>query len=220
MDKLYTCVGCSKDFKVLNKPDLPVYKQHEVEMNVECPFCSKTNAIVWPQDESLPAAVDAKLVAADFGTEVTRFRTFLGQNRYPENIIWLMPEDVVLSGKRFLYVRVPIRSTNETIARNIYDEGVAQGRGLLMSTICEMEISTCCYVWFPRCPEEEPEGLWPQDGSVKMSVQAETPRMVGKPVKNGMLWELLKLRHRKIQHLKGLLFSHANCLSASVLARS
>lgn len=23
-------------------------------MNIECPFCSKINAIVWPQDESLP----------------------------------------------------------------------------------------------------------------------------------------------------------------------
>jgi hypothetical protein len=26
-------------------------------MNVECPFCSRTNAIVWPQDESLPLVV-------------------------------------------------------------------------------------------------------------------------------------------------------------------
>jgi len=26
-------------------------------MNVECPFCSKTNAIVWPQDECLPLVV-------------------------------------------------------------------------------------------------------------------------------------------------------------------
>jgi hypothetical protein len=54
MGKLYTYVGCSKNFKVLGQPDYPVCKQNEVEMNVECPFCSKTNAIVWPQDESLP----------------------------------------------------------------------------------------------------------------------------------------------------------------------
>jgi hypothetical protein len=57
MEKLYTCGGCSRKFKVLNRPDAPVYKQHEVEMNVECPFCSKTNAIVWPQDEPLPIVV-------------------------------------------------------------------------------------------------------------------------------------------------------------------
>jgi site-specific recombinase XerD len=28
--------------------------EHDVEMNVECPFCSRTNAIVWPQDAGLP----------------------------------------------------------------------------------------------------------------------------------------------------------------------
>jgi hypothetical protein len=51
MEKLYTCIGCSKNFKVLSKSDYSIYRQHEVEMNVECPFCSKTNAIVWPQGE-------------------------------------------------------------------------------------------------------------------------------------------------------------------------
>jgi DNA-directed RNA polymerase subunit RPC12/RpoP len=57
MEKLYTCVACAKRFKVLSRPDNAAYKQHEVEMNVECPFCSKTNAIAWPQDESLPLVV-------------------------------------------------------------------------------------------------------------------------------------------------------------------
>ncbi len=54
MEKHFTCVGCSRNFKVSSRPDKPTYKQHEVGMNVECPFCSRTNAIVWPQDESLP----------------------------------------------------------------------------------------------------------------------------------------------------------------------
>lgn len=57
MEKLYTCACCSKEFKVLSKPDHPVHRQHEVEMNVGCPFCSQSNAIVWPQDESLPLVV-------------------------------------------------------------------------------------------------------------------------------------------------------------------
>jgi len=57
MEKLFTCVGCSRNFTVLKRPDKPTQRQHEVEMNVECPFCSKTNAIVWPQDECLPLVV-------------------------------------------------------------------------------------------------------------------------------------------------------------------
>lgn len=150
-----------------------------------------------------------------FGATVVRFQKFLRQNKYPENIIWLMPEDILLSCKRFLYVRVPVPETNETIARNIYDEGVVHGRGLLMSTICEMAASTCCYVWFPKRPEEEPQGLWPHDGSVKLSAQVETSRMIGKSVKSSLLWGLLKLRYRRSQNLKGLLFSQTNCLNAS-----
>lgn len=57
MEKLFTCFGCSGDFKVLSRPDKPTYRQHEVEVNVECLFCSRINAIVWPQDESLPVVV-------------------------------------------------------------------------------------------------------------------------------------------------------------------
>jgi len=43
----------------MNLPDKLAYKAHEVEMNVGCPFCSKTNAIVWPHDESFPLVLTA-----------------------------------------------------------------------------------------------------------------------------------------------------------------
>ena len=49
MEKLYSCVGCANRFKVVSRPDKPRSTQHEVERNVECPHCYKTNAIVWPQ---------------------------------------------------------------------------------------------------------------------------------------------------------------------------
>jgi DNA-directed RNA polymerase subunit RPC12/RpoP len=52
MEKLYTCVECGERFKVVCREGKPVDRsRHEVEMNVECPYCSKTNAIVWPQYE-------------------------------------------------------------------------------------------------------------------------------------------------------------------------
>lgn len=159
---------------------------------------------------------------ADFGATVARFQKFLGQNNYPENIVWLMPEDVLLSGKRFVYVRVPIPATNETKARGIYDEGVARGRGLLFSTICEMNASTCCYVWYPRRQVDEPQGLWPRDGSVKLSAKMETSRVPAKPVKSGLVWAFLKLQHRRKQNLKDFLFRGAgnNFLIASSIRNS
>ncbi|HEY1471190.1 MAG TPA: hypothetical protein VGF61_19265 [Candidatus Acidoferrum sp.] len=144
---------------------------------------------------------------SSFGATVARFQQFLRKNNYPENMVWLMPEDILLSGKQSFYVRVPIPDTNETNARNIYDQGMAHGRGLLVSTICEMGASTCCYVWFPKRPEEEPQGIWPRDGSVKFSVKMEVSRVRGKPIKSRLLWAFLKSRHRNKQNLKDFLFS-------------
>lgn len=144
---------------------------------------------------------------ASFDATVERFQDFLGQNQYPENILWLTPEDVLLSGKRSVYVRVPIPAANEMKARKMYDDGVANGRGLLMSTICEMEGSTYCCVWYPKRQEEEPPGLWPRDGSVKLSANIGTSRVPGKPVKSRLLWALLTLRNRRKQDLKEFLFS-------------
>ena len=54
MEKTYKCVGCSKPFKVASDPTYPESKQHEIERNVECPFCKRTNAIVWPQNSMGP----------------------------------------------------------------------------------------------------------------------------------------------------------------------
>jgi hypothetical protein len=49
----------------------------------------------------------------DFDGAQARFRAFLKQNNYSENVIWVMSEDILLTGKRFLYVRVPIPAENE-----------------------------------------------------------------------------------------------------------
>ena len=57
---------------------------------------------------------------------MARFRAFLKANNYSENIVWVMPEDILLTGKRFLYVRVPIPADNERRIRRMYDEGMTQ----------------------------------------------------------------------------------------------
>ena len=85
---------------------------------------------------------------ADFGGAVARFQQFLKADNYNERIVWVMPEDILTTGKRYIYIRVPIPAANEAKARRMYEEGLAQGRGLLMSTVCRMNASTYCYIWF------------------------------------------------------------------------
>jgi len=134
---------------------------------------------------------------------VARFSEFLGKCEYAKNIVWLTPEDVLLSGKRFVYVKCPVPENNEAKARKIYSEGMAHGRGLLMATVCEMDDSTCCYIWYPKSKEEEPQGIWPHDGSVKMS--ASQDRIPGKPVRSQLRWKFLVWRYQSKQHLKPFL---------------
>jgi hypothetical protein len=116
-------------------------------------------------DANLAATGDGR----DFGAAVARFQQFLRQNNCSDHILWLTPEDALLTGKRFIYFRTPVPTANKLRTRSAYDEGMALGRGLVMSTLCEMGSSTCCYLWYPKRKEEVPRGLWPRDRSVKLT---------------------------------------------------
>jgi len=142
----------------------------------------------------------------DFETAKARFLELLRECGYPQTIVWLTPKDVLQSGKRFVYVRVPVPNDNERKVRQIFDEGIMQGRGALISTICEMADSTCCYVWSPKGSEEGHYGLWPKDGGVKMTARMKSARISGRAVRNPLLWALLRLRYGAKQSEKDLLF--------------
>lgn len=152
---------------------------------------------------------------ANFGAAVERFQEFLRANDYSTKILWVMPQDVLVTGKRFIYVRVPIPSINELKARQMYEEGVAEGRGLLMTTVCRMSASTCCYIWFPNSTEEVPQGIWPRDGSLKLSAKDKSSSPASRPIISRVVWMLLKLWHRKHQSLKDSLLSESGlaCLN-------
>ena len=89
----------------------------------------------------------------------------------------------------------------------MYDDGVTQGRGLVMGTVCRMNQSTYCYLWFPRSAEEIPQGIWPTNGHLKLSASAKSSSPAGRPINTEWLWMLLKLWHHRKQCLKGLLLS-------------
>ncbi len=144
---------------------------------------------------------------ADFGAAVARFQQFLEANNFSERIVWVMREDVLTTGKRYIYVRVPIPAVNEVKACRMYNEGLTQGRGLLMSTVCRMNASTYCYIWFPKSVEEVPQGIWPYDGSLKLSAREKSSSPAARPIRDGVSWTLLKFCHRRNQPLKDFLFS-------------
>jgi hypothetical protein len=130
----------------------------------------------------------------NFDAAVAQFRELLGMSEYARKIIWLVPEDVIATGKRFVYVRVPVPAVNEAKARQMYDEGISNERGVLLSTVCETEDSTCCYVWYPKKTEEEPEGIWPKNGGVKFSAKMGSAKIPRRAIGSSIQWKILALR--------------------------
>ena len=146
----------------------------------------------------------SKMNDGDFDAAVARFQQFLSANNYSEKIVWVTPENVLTTGKRFIYVRVPIPLSNEVKARRMYDQGLAGGRGLLMSTVCRMNASTYCYIWFPKSVEEVPQGIWPHDGSLKLSARDKSSSPAVSADREGALWSLLKILAPKKPTVEGL----------------
>ncbi len=142
----------------------------------------------------------------NFEAAVAEFQELLGKSEYAPKIVWVTPEDIIVTGKGFVYVRVPVPAINEAKARQMYDEGIKGGRGLLMSTACELEDSTCCYIWYPENIEEEPQGIWPKDGGVKMAAKIESGKISGKAIRGLLRWKILALRYRAKQDLRNQLF--------------
>jgi hypothetical protein len=142
---------------------------------------------------------------ANFEAAVKEFREFLEKGGLPGNIVWVWPEDVLATGKRFVYVRVPVPEGNAVRAREMHEAVMAADCGLRLDTLCEVDGVTCCYLWgWPKDHEEQPQS-WPFHG-LMMSVKKGSSRIPGKPVRNGLRWAWLTWWHRSKQGTKELMF--------------
>src|SRR5437588_9538989 len=75
----------------------------------------------------------------DFDKACAAFRGFLSSHGYCDNIVWIMPDDVLLTGKPFLYLRVSSSPCSERHCRELFLRAAAQNSGVLFSTFCEFE---------------------------------------------------------------------------------
>jgi hypothetical protein len=128
------------------------------------------------------------------------FRALLEKCLYHGEIVWATSDDVLLTGKRFVYVRVPLAEENLVNARQTYESGMARGSGVLFTTVCEMDGFVCCCAWSPERFENGHRGLWTR--GLKMSAKTDGSRIPGKAVRSGLWWRWLGWKHRKQQSLK------------------
>jgi hypothetical protein len=138
----------------------------------------------------------------DFEVQVAIFQQFLRANQYSDKIVWILPQDLLLTGKRLFYARIPVSKLRDVVARQTFEKGIAQGRGVLLGTLFELQGTSFCYVWVPANDDEAARSLMPT--GVKLSIR--TDRISVTTVRSLLLWWCLKIRFRQKQALKKELF--------------
>ncbi len=139
---------------------------------------------------------------ANFKNAVAKFQEFLKANQYSDQVVWVQPGDVLLTGKKLVYVRVSSQKTRDEMARKTYEEGMPRRRGVLFRTICDLGNATCSYVWAPGSDDDAQKLLMPV--GLKLSVQ--TDRIRGVSIKSSIWWAYLRVRYRQKQVLSEDLF--------------
>lgn len=141
-----------------------------------------------------------------FDEAVTRFQGFLADSGYPRKIVWVEPQDVLLTETKRIYVWAPVSPDREKRARQMFEAVIKLNCGLRMATLGEGAEATYCYLWgWPADHEKEPN-LWPRQG-VSMSVLQTESRRSAEPVRNRLRWIWLSWRLRAKQGRKSLAFT-------------
>ena len=139
-----------------------------------------------------------------FDESVLRYEGFLAKHGFPSKVIWVTPEDILVSTKPVVYVRVPVSKENERFAKQLFDFGISQEKGVLFETLCESKDLTFAYVWVPRDERESEEYLMPN--GLKLSARQGSSRRPARLVGNRLHWTYLQLRYSELQKFREQLF--------------
>jgi hypothetical protein len=140
----------------------------------------------------------------DFDKALLRFQNFLKSNGFPPHVVWLTPADVLLTGSKLLYVRVPDPIIAQMAVCSAFKQGLERGNGILLKGMfCEQDTTFSC-VWVPKDREEAADAWLPP--IVKLAVvTSETLNVI--VVRSDEQWEALASRYRNEQALIMQLFS-------------
>ncbi|HLJ90698.1 MAG TPA: hypothetical protein VKZ53_28085 [Candidatus Angelobacter sp.] len=139
-----------------------------------------------------------------FGEALARFEEFLANQGYPSSVIWVTPDDVLLSGSQEIFVKTPVSPQNEVSVRKIFDEGMRQELGVLFTTLCETGRISYAFAWTPKDDLDAQYALMPKD--LKLSVGIGYSRRPGKEVESHIYWRFLQFKYRREQGIKRQVF--------------
>lgn len=151
-----------------------------------------------------------------FDDAVAKYLDFLKQCGWPQKITWVTPSDMLFTRSSRIYIRISAPESSIAAAQKEYAAGIASSLGVEFCTLCDLNSSSCCYVWFPRDREEAQRTMMPADGSLKMSALNDHSNIRSRGIRNWFVWELLKRRYEKNGALYGYPFGDASGLVVRV----
>jgi hypothetical protein len=134
-------------------------------------------------------------VETTFEQSCARFSSFLKNNGYPDELIWITPQDILFTNRRLLYVKFPIPRRNLEQVHALFDKAMKEQSGISFSTACELDRFTCCKAWVPANDDERMRAMCSRD--VKLSAATGNSRMPGKAVRSDLVWRYLRMRYKQ-----------------------
>jgi hypothetical protein len=142
--------------------------------------------------------------SGEFERAVQRFQSFLANQGFSPNVVWIEPSDVVLTGGKLIYVHHSGRENARMSARNNFDQGWALGNGVVLKGLFPKESATYSFVWFPEDPSEAEYAFLVPRG-VKLEINlSQTFKVV--IIRSDERWHSLKKRYGGMQFMRTDLF--------------
>jgi len=128
-----------------------------------------------------------------FDESLTAFLSALEMQGFSKDLVWVFREDITNCIHDY-WIREPVPAVNAKLARDYFEYGREQGRGVTLEAVCRLGGRSACYVWVP---EDDEDASYAMQRPLKLMMPAEP--VEGIPVRSGLWWRWLCWLHRRRQ---------------------
>lgn len=129
-----------------------------------------------------------------FEGAVARFREVLWERGVAGELIWVEPEDLLLTGSQRYFVRPARSEANAARAREVFGSRTGMHAGVGFRAVAFAPEGVCCCVVRRRA------------AGVNYSVPIEEARVEAVAVRGRWRWRWLRWKYRKAQEMREMLF--------------
>jgi hypothetical protein len=135
----------------------------------------------------MPNRQSAKSVAeTSFEEARAYFKDSLSNNGVPSDLLWVFREDVIFLYDR-IYIRTPVPTENESLARACYELGQKREFGINLLGFCLLDSRLCSYIAIPQDDLDAQAMLMSKEG-VKYSWRTELRE--AQAISNSLKWRI------------------------------